>query len=476
MSIKRNKKIRKELFDKLEDSNRKFIFDSGDEIDTKNEVVIIDSLIKNLKEATGFINSIAKEDYAITWNGLTVENESLNRGNIAGELTTMRDQMIKVKEEDEVRLWTSQGLSDFAEIVRSNQRNFKALSEKLIVSLVKYLDAQQGGLFILNDEIGHEPYLELMGCYAYDRIKTVEKRIEIGQGLVGQCYLEKETIYMTDVPQDFVNITSGLGDARPDSILIVPLLLNDKIEGVIELASLQKFKSHEIAFVEKLGETIASAITNVRTAENTSHLLEQSQQQTEEMRAQEEEMRQNMEELQATQEQMERKNAEVESLLQQAAETEAQLKAQQEIIITEKKNLETENAILNTLMEVIPERVTVKDRNGNYLKVSKSKQKTLKEQGYKNVIGRSDRDLFGEEHFQKSHNTEKEIMSSQRSVLDVEERIEIAKGVKIWGLTSRLPFKDTEGKVLGTIVMTRDITKEKELADRLDELEQKSGN
>ena len=97
--------------------------------------------------------------------------------------------------------------------------------------------------------------------------------------------------------------------------------LNDRIEGVIELASLLPFQPHEIEFVEKLGETIASAITSVRTAENTKLLLERSQQQTEEMRAQEEEMRQNMEELQATQEEMQRKAQEYEAVIEKQKAT-----------------------------------------------------------------------------------------------------------------------------------------------------------
>jgi CHASE3 domain sensor protein/putative methionine-R-sulfoxide reductase with GAF domain len=318
-TIKKAREKQREIYENLSESNNKYLFNPGEDSENEaDEEGIINSLITNLQKTASFINNITNGNYSVSWDGLTKENASLNSRNIAGELTSMRDQMKKVKEEDEIRIWMSQGLSDFAEIVRSNQDNFKNLAEKLIVSLVKYLNAQQGGIFIVNKDNEDDVYLELMGCFAYDRVKTVDKRIELGQGLVGQCYLEKETVLMTQVPQDYVNITSGLGEARPDCILIVPLKLNENIEGIIELASLKVFKSHEIQFVEKLGETIASAVTTVRTAENTKLLLERSQQQAEEMRAQEEEMRQNMEELQATQEQMERKNEEIEELLRQA--------------------------------------------------------------------------------------------------------------------------------------------------------------
>jgi PAS domain S-box-containing protein len=279
---------------------------------------------------------------------------------------------------------------------------------------------------------------------------------------------------MTEVPQDFVNITSGLGDARPDCILIVPLKLNNKIEGVIELASMKAFKNHEVEFVKKLGETIASAITTVRTAENTKVFLEQSQQQTEEMRAQEEEMRQNMEELQATQEQIHRKNEEVEELLKKATEKEEAMKAQNLIMVKEKKTLEIEMGILNTLMEITQDRITVKDTKGKYLKLSKSKLVGMEEQGIKDIFSKSDREMFGEEHYKKSFSVEQELMKTQKPVLNIEEKIQLSKEKSIWGLTSRVPFKDKNGNVLGTVVLTRNITKEKLYREELENLKNKS--
>ena len=475
-SFKKGRKLRQNLFQELLASNNEYIFNSGEEqqVAQNHESGIINLIITNLRLATDFISRITNGEYNIEWKGLDKSNAHLNSDNIAGKLSTMRDQMKKVKLEDERRIWISQGLSDFAGIIRKNQNDFQSLSIELISNMVRYLDIQMGGLFILNDDDKDNVYLELKGCYAYDRVKTLEKHIEPGKGLVGQCYLEGETIYMTNVPQDFVNITSGLGDARPESILIVPLKLNDRIEGVIEMASLRPFEAYEIEFIEKLGETLASAITTVRSSENTKILLEQSQQQTEEMRAQEEEMRQNMEELQATQEQIHRKNEEVEELLRKASEREELMIKQNEIIAREKKELETEKSILTTLMELLPERITIKDDKGKYLKLSESKYSTLRAQGYKNLIGKSDHDIFGPEHFEKSFAVERALMKSKKPVFNVEEKIRISSDKSIWGLTSRVPFVDSNGKVLGTIAITRDITREKTCEEELERL--KSGS
>ncbi len=471
-SFRKERKLRNNLFGTILKSNNEFIFNTGEDHDdlASDEKSVISYLVSNLKLAVDFISKITDGNYEIEWHGMNKSNNHLNNENIAGKLINMRDQMKKVKGEDEKRIWTSQGLSDFAAIIRNNQYDFQLLAVELITNIVKYLNVQLGGLFILNDDDKDDIFLELKGCYAFERVKTIEEKIYPGKGLVGQCFLEKETIYMTDVPQDFVNITSGLGDARPDSILIVPLRLNDKIEGVIELASLKKFENHEIEFIEKLGEAIASAITTVRTSENTKVLLEQTQQQAEEMRAQEEEMRQNMEELQATQEQMHRKNEEVEELLREASVREGEMKSQNEIILQEKEELETEKSILVTLMDLLPERITIKDHQGKYLKLSEAKYKTLRAQGYKDMIGKSDKDIFGEEHFEKSYSAEKELMKSKQSVLNVEEKIKISDDVSIWGLTSRIPFVNSVGKVLGTIAITRDITKEKTCEEELEKL------
>ena len=122
----------------------------------------------------------------------------------------------------------------------------------------------------------------------------------VGEGLAGQCYLEKATLLLTDVPANYVRITSGLGQAPPTCVLILPLLVNNAVEGVFELASFRVFAPHEIDFLEKLCEGLAGAVRNQRA--NARTLLEAAQQQTEALHANEEELRQNLEELTATQE------------------------------------------------------------------------------------------------------------------------------------------------------------------------------
>jgi PAS domain S-box-containing protein len=175
---------------------------------------------------------------------------------------------------------------------------------------VKYLKANQGAVFLLNEENREKPVLEMVSAYAWSRKKHLKKRVEIGEGLVGQAAIEKETIYLTDVPDNFISITSGLGDANPRCILIVPLLFNDELFGVMEFATFKPYEPFEVDFVEKLAEIIASTISRENINKKTEKLLRESQKLTEEMRAQEEEMRQNLEEMNATQEEMQQREVE----------------------------------------------------------------------------------------------------------------------------------------------------------------------
>jgi putative methionine-R-sulfoxide reductase with GAF domain len=213
------------------------------------------------------------------------------------------------KKEDEKRQWASNGIAKFSDILRTHHSDSQAMFDSIISNLVKYVGANQGGLFLIEGEKGDE-HLKLMSMYAYDRKKYMTKQVGLGEGVLGQAVLEKSVVYLKQIPDNYVVITSGLGGAVPRSLVIVPLILNEEVYGVIELASFKEFEQHIRDFVLRIAESIASSVSSVRVTERTKTLLEELQQQTEEMKSQEEEMRQNMEELVATQEEMQRKERE----------------------------------------------------------------------------------------------------------------------------------------------------------------------
>ncbi len=268
-------------------------------------------LVDGLKEKSLFAEEIGKGNFNHNYNPLSDEDVlGISLLEMRKSLQTAEEEEEKRKEEDHKRNWATQGLAKFAELLRQDNDNIEALSFNLIMNLVKYLGANQGGVFIVNDEDNNNVFVEMKACYAFERRKFLEKRILLGEGLIGTCLQEGQTIFLTEVPENYISITSGLGDSNPRCILIVPLKLNDQIFGIIEIASFKVLEPYQIEFVEKIGESIASTISSVKINIRTNELLIQSQEQSEEMRAQEEEMRQNMEEMHATQEEMERKEAE----------------------------------------------------------------------------------------------------------------------------------------------------------------------
>jgi PAS domain S-box-containing protein len=255
-----------------------------------------------------FIEAISSGNYG-------VELGMKEADNLGTTMISMRDKLRRNAEEDRRRNWSNTGIAQVGEILRTTNISTTELYDNIIRFVVKYTKSNQGGMFVLNEENEQEKYLELVACYAFERKKYLHKKVGIGEGLVGQSYLEGQKIYLLDVPEEYVSITSGLGGSNPNALLLMPLKVNEQIYGVLELATFGKFEDYEIGLVEKLAETIASTISTVRINESTRELLEKTQQQAEEMRAQEEEMRQNMEELEATQEEMRRKEKHIQNML-----------------------------------------------------------------------------------------------------------------------------------------------------------------
>jgi methyl-accepting chemotaxis protein len=254
---------------------------------------------QTIQKGIDFAEEIAKGNFDYEFNVSEDEDQ------LAISLDKMRIQLVEAKEKEAKERYLTNGVTQVNEILRSNINDVELLGENLLKVLTKYVNANQAWFFIVNEE-EVEPFLELKSCYAFNRKKFLEKKIIYGEGLIGQAVLEKDMVHLTNIPHNYASIVSGAGEVEPLSILIVPLIYNEKVMGAIEFVSLGKFNSLEIEYVKKAAEGIASTLTNVSNNEKTKKLLEESQVQREQLKAQEEEMRQNLEELMATQTEMEK--------------------------------------------------------------------------------------------------------------------------------------------------------------------------
>lgn len=265
----------------------------------------INEVVENLRDASDFVKEIGEGNLTKDYKELEPHYEP-GKNKLADSLIAMQQKLLAMNDEEQKRKWANEGLSRFVDILRSAGNNLQQLGDKIISALVQYTGSNQGGLYVLNEDDSQHPFLELISLFAFNSKKHQQQKVKPGEGLLGQTFLERDTVYLKEIPEDYVRITSGLGDANPKTLLIVPLKVDEKVYGMVELASFREYMPHEISFVEKLGETIAGTLASVKAAQNNRKLLDESRMTTETLRAQEEEMRQNMEELTATQEEMQR--------------------------------------------------------------------------------------------------------------------------------------------------------------------------
>jgi PAS domain-containing protein len=272
-------------------------------------------LISSLREKVGFTQSL---NQGIVNARLIPASEEDMLGH---ELIQLKKKIAETADnqaindaDNQIRRYMNEGLAKFSEILRSGGNDISGLGDVFIKEMVKYLNSIQGGFFVYDDSQKHDPVLNLVSAFAYDRKKYLQKSVAYGEGLIGTCAREKQFINLTEIPTGYISITSGLGDTLPDNLLLIPVLHENELIGVLEIASLNKFKDYEIEFAQEVARNLGSTLVYTRNNQRTANLLAKSQQQALEMAEQEEEMRQNMEELKATQEESHRREDELKGI------------------------------------------------------------------------------------------------------------------------------------------------------------------
>ena len=213
------------------------------------------------------------------------------------------------------------------------ENRIQELTQNIISHIVTYLNAQIGALYLL-DEKGEQ--LELMSSYAFNKPK---KNIKVGEGLVGQSAREKKRILFSNIPENYIKINSGLGEASPNNILVIPFLYKGNVKGIIEIGTSKEFTDLQVEYLEMISDVIAIAIHSVEAGIKMKELLQKTQQQAEELEVQQEELRQINEEL-----------MEQQGLLQTSEE---ELKVQQEELQEKNMELEEKALIMEEQQEVL---------------------------------------------------------------------------------------------------------------------------
>jgi len=262
---------------------------------------------KRMNEFIKFSDRLINEDFTVELqNKLEDDKLAQTLVKLKNSLKENKESETKRREDDRIRNQTIEGISYFGELLRNNIEDPDKLYFLLIKDLSKYIQAIQGGIFILDDTDANNIFFDLKAFFAYNRKKFAERKIKWGDGLIGTCAIEKKYMHLKEVPESYIQVTSGLGETNPQNLLLVPLLREDKVYGVLEFASLNDFTINHISFIEQVADSIASTMASLRINQETARLLDESKKQAEILSSQEEELRQNMEELKATQEAAER--------------------------------------------------------------------------------------------------------------------------------------------------------------------------
>jgi len=274
-----------------------------------------DDLVQALKRTATFAEKIGKGD-------LKADFKPSSKGDILGNaLIEMRNNLMETELRDTERNWIVTGVAEISEILRSHD-TIDELGDAVIAYITEKIDAIQGAFYVVNDDDASDQFIEMKSAYAYHKKKYMQASFKFAEGLVGQAAVEKDYILRTEIPHDYVTITSGiLGEQRPTGILITPLITEEKVFGVVEFAGFHRFTESQIKFVQEISLILARTIFNIKVNERTRNLLEESQKMSNELQEQQEVLRQNAEEMAATQEELKRTNQRLEDQIEEVNRT-----------------------------------------------------------------------------------------------------------------------------------------------------------
>lgn len=395
----------------------------------------VNNLVQALKRTAGFANQIGAGDFDAKFKPLG-EKDALGLS-----LITMRDNLVEAEKRDTERNWIVTGVAEIGEILRIHN-NLEDLGDDVIKFIIKKIDAIQGAFYVVEeneDEVDEHGIISLKSSFAYNRKKYLQEEFKFAQGLVGQAAIEQDTIIRTEIPDEYVTITSGiLGDKKPTCILIVPLITNEKVYGVLEFAGFNRFSDVQSKFVEELSLILARTVFNIKVNDRTKNLLEESQAMSTELQEKQEVLRQNAEEMQATQEELKRSNSQLEEQIEEVNHTQKRMQL---------------------LLENASEVITIYEKDETIRYISPSVEPIL---GYtqKELIDTKDIDFVLPEYFELVKGMFRKLLDNPYEQVTIQYEYKTKKGLPIWIESTGTNFMSNPA-IQGIIVNSTDITEQR---------------
>jgi HAMP domain-containing protein/signal transduction histidine kinase/CheY-like chemotaxis protein len=291
------------------------------------------------------VRAIAEVATAVTKGDLTrsisVEAEgevAALKDNINQMIANLRETTQKNTEQD----WLKTNLAKFTRMLQG-QRDLETVSKLILSELAPLVYAQHGMFYLMELNDGQSPLLKLISTYAYRERKHLANRFHLGEGLVGQCALEKERILLTEVPPDYIKISSGLGEASPLNVVVLPVLFEGQVTAVIELASFHRFSEIHLTFFDQLTESIAIVLNTIAASMRTEELLKQSQSLAEELQTQQKELTETNQRLEQQAQSLKASEELLKNQQEQLQQTNEELEEKAELLVLQKREVERKN-------------------------------------------------------------------------------------------------------------------------------------
>ena len=390
----------------------------------------LDDLVQTLKATAEFAQQIGEGNFDADYRPISDEDD------LGISLVNMRDNLIEAEKRDKQRNWIVTGVAEIGEILRAHD-NLEQLGDEVIKYIIGKIGAVQGAFYVIGDEDdGEDQVLKMVSSYAYNRKKHLALTFKYAEGLVGQAAAERDTVLRTEIPADYVTITSGiLGDQRPGCILMVPLITDEKVYGVLEFAGYGKFDQGKVKFVEELSLILARTVFNIKVNERTRRLLSESQAMSSELQEKQEILRQNAEEMQATQEELQKSNVKLEEQIEEVNRTQKRMQL---------------------LLENASEVITIYEEDETIRYISPSVEPIL---GYsqKEMMGSSDVDKVHPDAVEAFKNMFEQLRNHPDEQVTVQYEYQTKEGNYIWLESTGTNFMSNPA-IHGLIVNSTDIT------------------
>ncbi|MBD3559400.1 response regulator, partial [Planktothrix sp. FACHB-1355] len=316
----------------------------------------VNELAANL---TTQVRAIAEVAIAVTKGDLTrsisvdAQGEvAVLKDNINQMIANLRETTQKNTEQD----WLKTNLAKFTRMLQG-QRDLETVS-KLILSELAPLVSAQHGVFYLMDSSSTAVFLKLLSTYAFNERQHLANRFQLGESLVGQCALEKERILLTRVPSNYITISSGLGEAPPLNVVVLPILFEGQVTAVIELASFNRFSEIHLTFLDQLTESIGIVLNTIAAGMRTEELLKQSQSLTEELQSQQKELTETNKQLEQKAKSLQTSEELLKNQQEELQKTNAQLQEKALLLSSQNEEVERKNREIDLARLALEEKAT----------------------------------------------------------------------------------------------------------------------